>query len=207
MLTKPSSLLHSFHIQRSSFSVDNFRLSAKIFFIGTWWNHALSPLFSKGIRIRKWYIFFIFLFLYAKVFYNPYEPKLRLDECTSCTAIGKADVAQDVGAVGKGKQATQAARSGKGWLSTRISPSFFPDLNFCNWTMTFVSAGGECTTVSCNLGEYFATSTPGKAQPVIFAPSVLSDQARRRNPAKSARCCAVLIDVLMGILATLFIEP
>ena len=147
----------------------------------------------------------IFLFLYAKVFYNPYEPKLRLDECTSCTAIGKADVAQDVGAVGKGKQATQAARSGKVWLSTRVS--FFADLKFCNWTMTFVSAGGECTTVSCNLGEYFATSTPGKAQPVIFAPSVLSDQARRRNPAKSARCCAVLIDVLMGILATLFIEP
>ena len=91
MLTKPSSLLHSFHIQRSSFSVDNFRLSAKIFFIGTWWNHALSPLYM--VQVTQKNIFFIFLFLYAKVFYNPYEPKLRLDECTSCTAIGKA---QDV---------------------------------------------------------------------------------------------------------------
>ena len=48
----------------------------------------------------------IFLFLYAKVFYNPYKPKLRLDECTftSCTAIGKADVSGSrCGSGGKGK--------------------------------------------------------------------------------------------------------
>ena len=84
-------------------------------------------------------------------------------------------LAQDVGAVGKGKQATQAARSGKVWLCwTRVSPSFFPDLNFCNWTMTFVSAGGECTTVSCSLGEYFATSTPRNQPAAWFAPPALS---------------------------------
>ena len=45
---------------------------------------------------------------------------------------------------------------------------------------TFASAGGECTTVSCSLGKYFATSRQEEeaqpAGPAIFAPSVLSDQ-------------------------------
>ena len=56
------------------------------------------------------------------------------------------------------------------------------DLHFCNWAQRpLQSAGGECTTVSCSLGKYFATSTPVEevAQPgesAIFAPSVLSDQ-------------------------------
>ena len=66
-----------------------------------------------------------------------------------------------------------------------ISPSFqfsTADLHFCNWAQRpLQSAGGECTTVSCSLGKYFATSTPVEevAQPgesAIFAPSVLSDQ-------------------------------
>ena len=65
-----------------------------------------------------------FLFLYAKVFYNPYEPKLRLDECTSCTAIGKADVSGSrCGSGGKGKAGDASSKiwEGVALLDSRLA--------------------------------------------------------------------------------------